>query len=74
MYYQVYCQQSLIAKKSQFSCDSFQEVQELLEAKRPKLVTIEYFDCTGHVGTAVRMYNTMKEFYVLVRKWKALEK
>ena len=62
MYYQVYIYKPNM-KQAQHSCDSFTEVQELLEEKKPKFVRVEYFDQDGLVGIAKRMFSLIDQTY-----------
>ena len=57
MYFQLFITNRSTQKKSQFSCDTFQEVQEVVEQRKPKFVSIEYYDCTGLVGVAYKYFD-----------------
>ena len=68
MYFQLFITNRETQKKSQFSCDTFEEVQEVVENKKPKFVYIEYYDCTGLVGVAHKYFNFLKGEYVTFKK------
>jgi len=70
MYYQLFITNRETQKKSQFSCDTFEEVVEVVETKKPKFVYCEYYNCEGLVGVAYKYYNFMKEEYICYKKIK----
>lgn len=70
MYYQLFVTIRETQKQAQFSCDSFEEVQEVIAKKMPKHCKIEYYDCSGLVGTAEKYYNVSQDTYITYRKTK----
>jgi len=74
MYYQLFITNRSTQKKAQYSCDSFIEVQEVVEAKKPKFVFIEYYDCSGLVGVAHKYFNFAKGEYITYKKTKINQK
>jgi len=70
MYFQLFITNRSTQKKSQFSCDTFQEVQEVVEQRNPKFVSIEYHDCSGLVGVAYKYFDFMKDQYITYKKIK----
>lgn len=51
MYYQVYFRNANF-KQVQVSCDSWEEVIEVIEKRDPKFIDVHYFNSDGLVGIA----------------------
>jgi hypothetical protein len=68
MYFQLFITNRETQKKSQFSCDTFEEVQQVVEKKQPKFVFIEYYDCSGLVGIAYKYFDFLKGQYITYKK------
>lgn len=71
MYMQLFITQRSTGKLSQFSCDNMEEVAEVCFTKKPKFCKIEYYDCSGLVGTAWKYYNFLQDRYITYKKVKA---
>lgn len=71
MYMQLFITQRLTGKLSQFSCDNMEEVSDVCFTKKPKFCKIEYYNCSGHVGTAWKYYNFLQDRYITYKKVKA---
>ena len=64
MYYQLFIQRQVSSPKFQISCDNWNEVQEeIIRLGNPRLVEVHYYDETGLVGVAKKMYLSLKECY-----------
>ena len=68
MYYQLFITKRESQKLAQFSCDSMNEVIEVLQQYKPKFIKIEYYDENGLIGTGFQYYNFMLEKYVSYKK------
>ena len=71
MYMQLFITKRETGKLSQFSCDNMVEVAEVVEARKPKFCKIEYYNCSGLVGTAWKYYNFVQDMYITYKKVKA---
>lgn len=71
MYFQVFTTNRQTQKQSQFSCDNWEEVTEVIEKKQPKFVKVEYYDCSGLVGVACKYFNFLSGVYVTYKKIKS---
>ncbi len=71
MYFQVFTTNRETSKKAQYSCDTFQEVQDLMEVKRPKFMYIEYYDQDGLVGVAYKYLHFVNDHYITYKKIKS---
>ena len=71
MYYQLFITKRSTGKLAQFSCDDMIELNEYVEARKPKFLKIEYHNCSGLVGTAYHYYNFLKDSYITYKKIKA---
>jgi len=72
MYYQLFIRNASF-KQVQFSCDTWEEVIEIMEQRSPKAVKIQYFNSDGLVGTAWKMRDWNTGTYNTYRKWAARE-
>jgi hypothetical protein len=64
MYFQVFLFNSKTAKWAQYSCDTFFEIQELLESKGcPKFIRVEYHNSFGLVGIAKKAFCFFESTY-----------
>ena len=71
MYYQLFITKRSNGKLAQFSCDDMIELNEYVESRKPKFLKIEYYNCSGLVGTAYHYYNFLKDSYITYKKIKA---
>lgn len=71
MYYQIFLKSKRTGKESQFSCDSINEVRELLEERKPKFIRIQYFNSFGLIGTGFQYLSFKTGMYESYKKIKA---
>lgn len=67
-YYQVFITNRTTGKRSQFSCDSLSEVNELVREKMPKFLEIHYYNSFGLVGEVSKMLSYKAVEYLSYRK------
>lgn len=67
MYYQMYILNEK-GQRCQHNLDSWEEVQELIEARRPGTVELRYFDSDGWIGTAWKKWQVRMQQYVTYKK------
>ena len=70
MYYQLFIKTRDTYKDSQYSCDNWEEVVEVVEKKKPKFVRVEYYNQNGLVGVAYKYFNFLKEQFLTYKKIK----
>jgi hypothetical protein len=68
MYFQVFTKSKINGKYSQFSCDNFEEVQELIEKKMPKFLYYEAHNSEGLIGTAYKYFSFKTQNYQTYKK------
>jgi len=72
MYYQLFIRNSEF-KEVQFSCDTWEEVIELIEKRDPQVCRVDYYNSFGWLGTAWKRKNFFSGFYDTYRKRKNRE-
>jgi hypothetical protein len=73
MYYQLFIRNASF-KEVQISCDSFDEVQQVVEQRQPKAARVEYYDERGLVGTAWKARSFKTGLYHTYKKVSNLNK
>lgn len=64
MYYQVFYRRKLGSKLCQVSCDTFDEINELVEhLGKPKYVQVDTYDQDGFVATSKHLYLFARDQY-----------
>ena len=71
MYMQLFITKRENGKLAQFSCDNMDELNDVVRARNPKFLKVEYHNCSGLVGTTWNYYNFAKDKYVTYKKIKA---
>ena len=71
MYMQLFITKRETGKLSQFSCDNMDELNDVVRARNPKFLKVEYHNCSGLVGTAWSYYNFVQDKYLTYKKIKA---
>lgn len=68
MYYQVFLKNKKTGNFNQHSIDTFHELQELVEKKKPKFLKVHYYNCFGLVGLAYQYFNFSEQVYKTYKK------